>query len=198
MLKKNAGFSLIELIVTIAIMSILCAGVVTTVLSRSNWGIKKASKEISAALSETRVQALAKENACMEISYEEDKGGYVISTSYCGDVVLGKDITISYKQEGTNNSVDVKDKPLILSYERASGAFLPMIDPDFMTRAKDGTGLATVDTVKGDNGNDIRITYYTYLPGNVHCEKITISAVKHHGYELTLHWETGKHELKKY
>lgn len=173
-------------------MSILCAGVVTTILSRSNWEVKKASREISAALSETRVQALAKENACMEISYEESKGGYVISTSYCGDVVLGKNIAITYEQEGATSSVDVKGKPLILSYERASGAFLPMIDPNSTTRTADGTRLATVGTA----ADGTRITSYNYFPGEVHCTKITVSAGGK-GYELTLYPETGKHELNK-
>lgn len=180
-MKKNAGFSLIELIVTVAIMGILSAGVVTIVLSRSNWEVKKASKEVSAALSETRAQALSRANAWMQIKYDGTKG-YVISTSYSGDVVLGKSCTVSYGVRGDSSTQQIDGShPFILSYDRASGAFLPVIGSVSTSTADDGSRLAT----------------YNYLAGDPLCEKITIVAGNNIGYELTLYPETGKHELNK-
>lgn len=181
-MKKNAGFSLIELIVTIAIMSVLSAGIVTIVISRSGWETRKASEKISAALSETRAQALAKANAWMEIRYD-GTDGYVISTSYCGDVVLGDSCEISYETRGAAGSAQKVDgsHPIILSYDRASGAFLPMI--------------AYVTTSTADDGQ--RLASYTYLSGNVSCEKITVAAGNTYVYEMTLYPETGKHEWHK-
>lgn len=161
-------------------MSILSAGVVTIVLSRSSWEIKKASREISAALSETRAQSLSRANAWMEIRYDSSKG-YVISTSYCGDVTLGKKCDITYEARGAGYAQKIDGShPFILSYERASGAFLPMIGSVTTSTADDGSRLAS----------------YNYLPGDVYCETITVSAGGT-GYELTLYPETGKHELNK-
>lgn len=162
-------------------MSILSAGVVTIVLSRSGWEVKKASKEISAALSETRVQALSRANAWMEIKYDGNKGCYVISTSYCGDVELGKKCDITYEARGAGATQKIDGShPFILSYARASGVFLPMIGSVSTSTADDGSRLAS----------------YNYLPGDIYCEKITVSAGGK-GYELTLYPETGKHELNK-
>lgn len=163
-------------------MSVLSAGIVTIVISRTGWETRKASEKISAALSETRAQALAKANAWMEIRYD-GTDGYVISTSYCGDVVLGDSCEISYETRGAAGSVQKVDgsHPIILSYDRASGAFLPMI--------------AYVTTSTADDGQ--RLASYTYLSGNVSCEKITVAAGNTYVYEMTLYPETGKHEWHK-
>lgn len=167
-MKKNAGFSLIELIVTVAILGILSAGVVTIVLSRSGREAQKAAKEISAALSETRAQALAKTQAWMKIKMNDD-GEYVIETSYSGNVTLGKKCTISYVGGGSG-TISKTEPPLILSYDRASGAFYP---------------------VGSDN------TTPTFPLSNGYCKTIIVSVGSNRMYELTLYTETGKHELKK-
>lgn len=168
-MKKNEGFSLIELIVTVAVMAILSAGVVTIVLSRSGREANSASQKISTVLSETRAQALAKENAWMKISYDTDKG-YVIETSYSGDVVLGKKIEISYTTEGGSSVLISGSGSLILSYKRASGEFYPM---------------GSIDAAQ------------KFIPGSDYCDKIKVSAGAAHHYELTLIKETGRNELEK-
>lgn len=166
-LKKNAGFSLIELIVTVAILGILSAGVVTIVLSRSGREAQKAAQQISAALSETRAQALAKTQAWMRIKMNT-AGEYVIETSYSGNVTLGKKCTISYVGGGSGTISETES--LILSYDRASGAFYPVGSDD---------------------------TTLTFPLSNGYCKTITVSVGSNRMYELTLYKETGKHELKK-
>ncbi|MCM1282450.1 MAG: type II secretion system GspH family protein [Muribaculaceae bacterium] len=182
-MKKNAGFSLIELVVVIAIMALLTTGVVNIVLSQSDWYCRKAADEISTALSETRAQALAKANAWMELKYDSTNG-YVISTSYSKDVVLGDhfDVTFESKPSGstTGTDYDVKTTPLIISYNRGSGAFTYRISS------------VTVGTY--DDGS--RSAVYNYASGNEYCTKITVSNGKS-TYELTLYPETGKHDKQK-
>lgn len=119
-MKDNRGLSLIELVVTIAIMAIVSTGVVISVYSSAGWKAKKAITEMDQVLSETRVQALSKTQAWMELTKSGDD--YVLKTSYASDVVLDGRFTITYHtNDGAVTDVAVQD--MILSFDRASGAF---------------------------------------------------------------------------
>lgn len=182
-MKRNKGFSLIELVVVIAIMSIFTVGVVTIVISQSDWYCRKAADEIDAALSETRSQALAKSSAWMELAYDATDG-YVIRSSYAGDTVLGNRCVVTFETNaGGSAPVDVQTTPLILSYARASGAFLPRITSVNQTTESDGMSIAT----------------YNYAGTSEYCTKITVTGTNGGGktYELTLYPETGKHKCEK-
>ena len=100
-MKDDRGLSLIELVVVIAIMAVVATGMVVGVYSSATWKSKKAVEQIDQALSETRVQALSKTNAWMEIKYQGEH--YVLMTSYAADVIL--------------------DGKFTLTYDRSSGAF---------------------------------------------------------------------------
>lgn len=180
-MKRNEGFSLVELIVVIAIMALFTVGVVSVVLSQSDYQCRKAADQIDSALSETRSQALAKTGAWMELTYDS-ADGYVLRTSYAGDVVLGTSCVVTFTDEGSSSPEDVQATPLILSYSRGSGAFQHRI--------------ASVSTNTVDDGSTIPV--YTYA-GSAYCEKIVVSNAGGggHTYELTLDHETGKHQYER-
>lgn len=187
--KKNAGFSLIELIVVLSIMSILAAGVVSIVLSRSDWSCRKASDLISTALSETRADALAKTNAWMQIEYDSTEG-YILKTSYAADVKLGTQCEIYYETsqgggEKLLNADGSSVNPLTLSFARGSGEFLGIITAVNQQTAADGSPYVVYDYLQ-DSGK------------NVYCTKLVVrKGSGGHQYVITLYPETGKYSCER-
>ena len=166
--KRNKGFSLIELIVVIAILAIIAAGSATLFLSTSTYRAKQAVEEIRATMSETRMQALSKTNAWMELKQRAD-GTYVITTSYSGDAVLGSSYTITYTKDGDATAVPISTtNSLILTYDRSSGGF-----SDIKTRNAD-------DSLSGTGA---------------YCDSITVSKGPKN-FVIRLYKDTGKHKCE--
>jgi prepilin-type N-terminal cleavage/methylation domain-containing protein len=175
MKNKNAGFSLIELIVVVAILAVLSTGVVITVLSSSSYGAQQVAKEIDSALTEARVQALSKSDAWIEIEYDDSLKKYVIKTSYASDLVLSGSsrITISYTKSENVGDAEVTTKvtstdKLGLKYDRSTGAFKYIVT-DVETGATDGSN---------------------------YCRSIKISGGSK-TYEIKLSQKTGRHTLSQ-
>lgn len=170
MLKKhkNSGFSVIELLAVVVIMAILATGTITIVLSVSSYRAKQAAEEISATMSETRVQALSKTSAWMEIRQETD-GTYMIGTSYAGDTRLANSYTISYTKEGDATEVPIQtSNPLVLTYDRSTGGFADI-------------------KIKDPGGN---------LSGTgTYCDSITVRKGSK-AFVIRLYKESGKHKFE--
>lgn len=168
-MKRNKGFSLVELMVAIAVLGILTVGCFTIFLSTSTYKAKKAVTEIDLALSNTRMHAVSKANAWMKIEYKN--GHYVIASSYTQDVVLDGDFSISYTTTAGGGTADAKDTPFILTYDRASGAFKEIMS-----------------SVAGDG------TYTPMFGGTspVYCNGITVTKGSN-SFLITLYHQTGKH-----
>lgn len=166
--QKDRGFSLIEVMVVLAITAIFTTGTIAIVLSVSSYRAKQAVEEISATMSETRVQALSKTSAWLEIRQEAD-GTYVIGTSYAGDTRLAKSYTISYTKEGDATAVLIQPStPLVLTYDRSTGGFADI-------------------KVKDPDGN---------LSGTgVYCDSITVSKGSK-TFVIRLYKESGKHKCE--
>jgi prepilin-type N-terminal cleavage/methylation domain-containing protein len=134
-MKKDAGFSLIELVVVVAILAVMTTGVMVSVYTSASYNAKQVAQEIDSALTECRVQALSKTDAWMQIAYDDSLKKYVIKTSYATDQVLSGSnrVTISYTKPNDDGS-DVEtveltgSNTLTLKYNRSSGAFLPIVE----------------------------------------------------------------------
>lgn len=170
---KNGGYTLVELIVVIAIMVVLAGSSVIAFASLRNYRAKTAKDEICNNLKEARTEAMAKKTAWMQIC--EDSDGLKIETSYRGDKRLHGNIHISYTATGSATETEINaSNSLILTYARVSGAF---------------EGIKTSTTADADgklpnqmNGSDI-----------VYCETIHIqNGARTKGYTITLNQETGK------
>ena len=144
--NSNRGYSLVELIVVIAIMAILVGVFSISVGSLSGRKVNKCADEIVATLERTRVLTLGKEQNQVEFRLYYDttekqyraqiyQGGVVVS-----DRVVGKDpIEISVTFEGDSTAYDLRtgvikgtapyvvsgfgEEGLFLVFNRSSGAF---------------------------------------------------------------------------
>lgn len=144
--NRDKGYSLIELVVVIAIMAILVGVFAISVSSLSGRKVNKCADEIVTTLERARVLTLGKEQNQVEFRLYYDttekqyraqiyQGGVVVS-----DRVVGKDpIEISVTFEGDSTAYDLRtgvikgtapyvvsgvgEEGLFLVFNRSSGAF---------------------------------------------------------------------------
>ena len=132
MRKKNEGFSLIELIVVIAIMTILTVGIAISLSSVSSQKAKAAIKTIYSSLEYTQTAAMAKATAYLEI-YQKDDGYYLAvvegsaTQPVCKEKKLCDDsVTISYTTKGSMVAQKIDETPLQITYDHVTGVILPV------------------------------------------------------------------------
>ncbi len=128
--QDQRGFSLVELIVTLAIVGIVSVGGLYSISVVTGQNIKSCAKKLESAINETRVFALSKSQAKMEL-YTNADGVFVkvyADASATGtEEKIGK-TGISIKYEDTaGNEVELNSgTTLTISFDRSSGAFRPL------------------------------------------------------------------------
>ena len=126
---KNKGFSLVELLVVIAILAVLAISAGFGVSNVMGYRLTKAQSLIYQSLEETKANAMSRDQAYFTIYADED-GDYYIKTESGMATRLGDGgMSIIYTCRGTNTDNKIIDSghALTLSFDRASGAFLPII-----------------------------------------------------------------------
>ena len=133
--SNNGGFSLVELIIVIAIMAILVGVMGISASSLTGRKVKKCADEIMSTIERTRVLTLGKEQNDVEcvLTYEgkEYHAKIYQKGTLVSDRIVGKDpIDIKVYFEDTLTEIDGKtpyatpgEKGLHLVFNRASGAF---------------------------------------------------------------------------
>lgn len=178
--KKNGGYTLVELIVVIAIMVVLAGGSVVAFASLRNYRAKTAKDQICNNLKEARTEAMAKKTEWMQICKDSD--GLKIKTSYrsAGDTMLSGNIHVSYTEKGSSTEIEIDSShSLILTYARVTGAF-------------EGIKTSTTPDANGKLPNQMNGSSVVY------CEKIHIeNGARTKGYTITLNQETGKFVCKE-
>lgn len=175
-MRNNKGFTFMEAIAVIAIMAVLAAGVVVGIGTLAGWRVTDCASDIDIALKETKVNAMSKFSAYMEVRYDGATGDYFLQESGMqAEKIASGNITVTYTTD-KGASIDVTDgAPLILSYNRSSGAFMPVI----ASVEADGT----FDFLTDSDGD------YTY------CSEIIITNGSKEKI-ITLVKDTGKHTLE--
>lgn len=181
MKRDNSGFSLVELVVVIAIMVIMTVGVALSISSVTNQKTKSAADEIKTQLSYTQSLAMSKKMAYGQIIQEADGFYYFVTVYGTGNIrsskeklYSGKEIQISYVTNkdtvGSAGTIVDEEHPCILSFVKTTGAFQPML------------------TVEDPENAPENFAYQT----DVYCEKIVVESKNGFRRELMLYPKTGK------
>ena len=123
----NQGFSLVELIVTIGIISFLIAGFVIGFNILTNKSVEECAKKMQSKMENNRTTTMGKLSSSLKfyvsngkIMVDETIDGNT-STSVVGDssVVVTYDLKNGADER---NNVNLSSDPLIVSFDRASGS----------------------------------------------------------------------------
>ena len=183
---SNGGFSLVELVIVIAIITVVTSSAIIGFQVLNSGNAAKAAKTMSGEIEKLRTNTLSKEGKwCFEI--ENDSGRY-IGTMYCWtvdengvdqvrteeSVKLGSRIEITGWESGKEAVKDniAPGKKLVIAYERGSGKIA-------------GIKISDIDVVEKPSfpaESGAKGPYYA------------IAAGKHHGNEesFAIFYETGK------
>lgn len=126
MKRNNKGFSLVELIVTICIMAVVTTVGLLSFGLVSGRQVISCAEEINSYIGKTRVEALSRENAELEVWVASD-GVYVnlsLGATPGQDTQVGKtNISVKYKTSTGAEVTLTETQRLSLSFDRGSGAF---------------------------------------------------------------------------
>lgn len=149
MKKNNKGFSLVELIVVIAIMAVLMAAIITYIGTLGTAQAKKCANGIVTGFSQTKVCAMSRSSASMVV-YSNDDGVFLLTKQgsneriekigSTGAVVEYRTVrdASSFTPVGNSAATGVK-----IEFDRASGACKKMVSGNYCYGFKITCGKTT-------------------------------------------------------
>ncbi len=147
--RNNKGFSLVELIVVIAIMLVITTGAVVVFSNTSTQKVKTGTDMIASYLQSVMNINMTKKDAYMEIYY--DGKNYYVKDNDGNSEKLKNGVEVTYDiEDGASDNQITKAQSLIISYSRSNGAFRPIIT----SVKEDGTYVYLTKTDQG--GNEIQ------------------------------------------
>ncbi len=177
MKKDNRGFSLIELIIVLAILAILTLSVSYGVGILMDKPAKQCAIKLESYITDCRVTTMGKLNAVLYLYMDGDRlmVKKVIDTSgteHSETVTeLGSGIAVSYRVSGdaagSYRTLGDASNPLVISFNRSSGAFMPL---DVMGSAFVGKYCLEIK-VEVPGNDKVKLLKLSYLTGKVVLEE---------------------------
>ena len=163
---KNQGFSLIELIVVIAIIAILTSIFTMGVSVLTNKAVQQCAKKIQVGLESIRTKTMGKESASISF-YIDNKGNVYLQETINGvpnsAVQIGTAETkVSYVKgtEPTATPTYLTTTALVIQFDRSSGSMKPQGDGKYVSKF----------IVENSNGNKVLHVKIDKLTGKVSVE----------------------------
>ena len=161
MRQKNKGFTLVEMVITVAIFAILLGILVPSLNSILGFRVQRAANSIASALDKTKIEAsnrlvgerkLEKLDDGYYISYYLDRGKVGSESNVEQDQaekIAPARTLISYVTDNNETYQMETGDSIVLTYDRATGGFLPLQETTWTQKAI----LAELDA-----GKDIPLT----------------------------------------
>lgn len=131
MKKDNRGFSLVELIIVMAIMALLAGGTLIGIGMVSGKPAEECASKIHSSLQGNRITAMGKYSSSISFYVNTDGSIYMMETINGADsapVKIGDSgVKVQYRVTGDGaeewHDLGSSSDPLIISYNRSTGAF---------------------------------------------------------------------------
>lgn len=120
-MKKNRGFTIVEVMVTVAIMSVLAAIVGITMGVLLGQRVKSMAADTKSVFQSTQIAAMGRDNAYIEL-HQVGNNAYVTAYSSDGDVINraeAHNVTMSYFVNGASQGVP--SSPVKIYFNRQTG-----------------------------------------------------------------------------
>lgn len=134
-MKRNQGYSLVELIVVIAIMAVLTGTLAISVSAIGGFKAKECAKNIQSYINKTRVSTMGRNSVVLHL-YKGADGAFYAQTTTNGtadtpQVIGKKSVTVRYTAGDDLDTADELDTTgVYIEFDRSSGAMkLPTSDP---------------------------------------------------------------------
>lgn len=135
--KDNRGLSMVEMIIVVAIVSVVAGAVFLGIGFVTGKPAEKCANKLLSLMQRNRITTMGKLEARLEIYMEEEGGnrylcvkeviqtdgeaGPKVTTTRIGEA--GVEVTYRISGETTYQTLGGESSPLIISYDRSSGAF---------------------------------------------------------------------------
>ncbi len=170
MRRDNRGLSTVELIIMVAILSVLVGTMSFGINMITRRPVEACAQKLQAAISETRVTTMGKTNTYLEIYMDE--GLITVKKVYSGNstvsVIGDQDVKLQYRitgdAEGSYRDLGDYTNKLVLTFDRSSGGFK---DLSAMGDAYNGKKCIEIKISKGDT---VKILKLIPLTGKVTME----------------------------
>ena len=194
--KKNKGYTLIELVIVVAIFTILLGILSPSLNAIPYFRMRRAAGSVNEALKRTKTEAMNRLVGEMKLEWKENDGYYISYYLDRGKVggtshvqqdqpekIAPANLTITYTDNrGTYDLKTLPSHSLILTYDRASGAFLPI-----------QSQVVTQERILSDLEAGKDVTFYP-IGRNQYCQKITVTA-GNHSRSVVLNQKAGTCQL---
>lgn len=162
--KNNKGISLIELIIVLAIMSIIAGAFFLSTAVATDKHVSSCAEKIASSLEQTRSLALGKQSGWIEIS--KVSGEYVYIQMYVDGKAYGDRVSIGHSgltveitEEGTPSPTvyNLNDHTVTIRFSRSNGSI---------------TSSPAVTQIKVTNGRRTVVVKLDKFTGRVSVEKV--------------------------
>lgn len=164
-MKNNRGFTLIELIVVLAISAVCMGIMMASISAASSSEAKKCANELNTAVSKCRINAMSRSGTVYLKIYRDGNGNvmadYIESgTTVSSDTVGGSRCGVTFATADQPDAEhDLSGTALYLSFERDTGA-LRTLQPDGANGVKDADSQCGSIDVSG-GGRTFAIRFVT-------------------------------------